>query len=146
MMQFTTVLLILAIAIAGYFFWAMLPAYEDNYTARQSIEGVVNQGWKKTGKEEIHKQILEKLSTIGSHVETPAGGVPVEVRGLPIDDDSVVVVCTDSRADCSASEGDVQVTVNYTRVVPLPFLGHKTISLHFSPSAKESLQPANWGS
>lgn len=144
MMQWTTALLILGIAIAGYFFWALLPAYADNYTARQSIESVVNQGWRRMGKEEIHKQVLEKLSTIGSHIEQPAGGLPIEVKGLPVDDDSVVVTCTDTRADCSESSGEVQVTVTYTRVMELPYWKGKTISLHFSPTAKETLQPATW--
>ena len=142
--QFTSVLLLLAIATAGYFAWALLPAVADNYTAKQTIGGIVNQGWKRMGKEEMHKETLEKLSTIGSHIEQPPGGQPIEVKGLPIEDDSVVVVCTDPREDCSESDGEVTITVTYTRVVPLPYLKSKSVSLHFAPSAKETLKPAAW--
>jgi hypothetical protein len=144
MMQWTSVLLLLLIAVAGYFAYTLLPAFEDNYTARQAIAGIVNQGWRHLGQTEIHRQILEKLSTIGSHVELPAGGQPIEVKGLPIDDDSVVVVCTDQQGDCSGADGEVMATVSYTRIISLPYLTGKTISLSFSPSAKESLHPVNW--
>lgn len=142
--QFTSILLILAIAIVGYFFWALVPAFSDNMDARQAISGIINQAWRRMGKEEIHKQVLEKLSTIGSHVETPAGGVTTVVKGLPIDDDSVVVLCSDEPGDCSTADGEVTVTVTYTRVVPLPYLTGKSLTLHFAPTAKESLKPAQW--
>jgi hypothetical protein len=142
--QFTTVLLVLGIAIAGYFAVTLVPAFSDNYTARQAIESVVNQGWRRMGKEEIHKQVLEKLSQIGTHLEQPADGAVHEVSGLPVDDDSVVVTCTDERGDCMNQEGDISVTVTYNRVIPLPYLTGKTITLHFAPTCKESLKPVNW--
>ena len=143
--QFTTILLVLAIATAGYFAFALLPAFADNYNARQAMESVVNQAWRRMGKEEVHKQILEKLSKIGTHLEQPAGSdAVVEVGGLPVDDDSVVVTCTDERADCTRDNGDITVVVNYVRVVPLPYLKGKTVSLHFAPKCTESLKPVNW--
>ena len=142
--QFTSILLILAVAIGGYFAFALIPAVADNYTAKQEIGGVVNQGWKRMGKEEMHKTVLEKLSRIGSHIEQPPDGKPIEVKGLPIDDDSVQVVCTDTREDCTDSEGEVTITVTYTRVVPLPYLKGKSVSLHFSPSMHDTLKPADW--
>ncbi|MHB8419890.1 MAG: hypothetical protein ACYDCL_17590 [Myxococcales bacterium] len=142
--QWTTYLLVIGIGVAGYLGYSLYPAFVDNMDAAQQLHSVVNDGWRRIGKDEIHKRVLEKLSAIGSHLETPAGGAVTEVRGLPIDDDDVVVTCSDQDQDCSEQTGDVTVTVHYTRHMPLPGLKGKSITLHFNPSASASLAPVNW--
>ena len=142
--QWTTYALFLGLGLACYVGYSIFPAFVDNMDAAQQLHGVVNDGWRLPGKEELHKRVMEKLATIGKHVETPAGGATTEVSGLPIDDDSVEVVCTDQNEDCSAQQGDVTVTVHYTRRMPLPGLKDKFITLHFSPTASASLAPVNW--
>ncbi|HUB08441.1 MAG TPA: hypothetical protein VMB50_15660 [Myxococcales bacterium] len=142
--QWTTYALVLGIAAVGYVGYAIFPAFVDNMDASQQIHAVVNDGWRRIGKDEIQKRVLEKLSTIGSHVETPAGGAATVVRGLPVTDDDVIVTCTDQDQDCSDQSGDVTVSVHYARHMPLPWLKGKFITLHFSPSANASLAPVNW--
>jgi hypothetical protein len=142
--QWTTYLLVIGIALAVYIGWALFPAYVDAMDATQAVHGVVNDAWRRVGKEELQKRTLEKLSAIGHHMETPAGGVPTEVRGLPVTDDDIIVTCTDPNADCSEQEGDVTITVNYERHMPLPYWKGKFITLHFHPSAHETLMPAVW--
>ncbi len=142
--QFTTILTLLLISVGGYFVWVLLPAYIDNYTLKQDLSGVANEAWHKLGKDELRKQVIEKASGVGTHIEIPPSGLPVTVRGLPIGEDEVVVTCTDQTADCSSSEGDVMINVTYTRIVAMPYLTGKFITLHFSPSAKESLKAVEW--
>jgi hypothetical protein len=141
--QFTSILSILLITVGGYFAYALVPVYADNYTLKQDLSGIANQAWRKMGKEELQKQVIEKASAIGSHVEIPRGGLPVTVKGLPVGEDEVVVVCTDQAGDCSG-DGEVTVAVNYARIVPLPYLKDRFVTLHFSPSAKETLKPVEW--
>jgi hypothetical protein len=141
--QFTSILLLLAIAAGGYLIYALLPAYVDNYTLKQDLSGIVNQAWRRAGQAELQKQVVEKAQSIGSHVEIPPGGLPVVVKGLPVGDEETVVTCTDTAHDCTG-DGEVQITVSYVRIVALPYLTGKTVTLHFSPSAKESLQPVEW--
>jgi hypothetical protein len=68
----------------------------------------------------------------------------VEVTGLPVTDDDVTITCTDTNGDCSAQEGQVTIAVSYVRHMPLPWWKGKFITLHFHPSATETLLPANW--
>jgi len=136
--------MLLVITVGGYFSYVLLPAYIDNYTLKQDISGVVNEAWHKVGQTELQKQVIDKASGIGSHVEIPPSGLPVTVRGLPVGEDEVTVTCTDSSHDCTGSDGNVVITVTYTRIVELPYLKGKYVTLHFSPSASESLQPVEW--
>jgi hypothetical protein len=105
---------------------------------------MVNDAWRKIGREELKKRMLEKLSTIGHHVETPAGGSPKDAPGLPITEEDIIVTCTDTGQDCSEQAGEVTITVNYERHMPMPFLKDKYITLHFHPSASGTLLPAQW--
>ncbi len=67
------------------------------------------------------------------------------VKGLPVGEDEVSVICTDQSAhDCSGADGDVEITVTYTRIVELPYLKGRFVTLHFSDSAKETLKPVEW--
>jgi len=142
--QFTTILTVLALSIGGYFLYALLPAYTENYTLKQELSGVANQAWHKLGREELQKQVIAKATGIGSHVEIPPSGLPVTVKGLPIGEDEVSVTCTDSARDCTGADGSVVIAVSYMRIMTLPYLSGKHLTLHFSPSATESLQPVEW--
>ena len=142
--QFMSVVLIAAVLAAGYLGYALYPAYSDELDASQAIHGIANDGWRRIGKEELHKRVMEKLARIGSHVETQAGGQPTEVPGLPIGDDDVTVVCTDQDQDCSESTGEVTLSFQYVRHVPLPGLTGKYLTLHFSSNATASLLPVKW--
>jgi hypothetical protein len=141
--QFTSILTLLLITVGGYFAYALVPAYADNYTLKQDLSGVANQAWHKMGKEELQKQVIDKASAIGSHVEIPVGGLPITVKGLPVGDDEVTVLCTDPSGDCSG-DGEVMISVNYGRIVELPYLKGRFVTLHFSDSAKETLKPVEW--
>ena len=142
--QFTSLLLLVVLAAIGYFAYALFPGVADNYTLKQQMSGVVNQAWKRLGKEDVHKQVMEKAGAIGTHIEQPAGGLPIEAPGLPIAEEDVVVVCTDQAQDCTKDDGEVFVTVTYARVMPLPYFKGKSLTLHFSPSVHETLKPAAW--
>ena len=142
--QFSTVLLILGLAVGGYFAYVIAPAYIDNYTLKQDLTGIANQAWRRVGRDELRKQVVDKAATIGSHVEIPEGGLPIVVRGLPVGDDEVTVTCTDAAGDCSGDEGEVFIAISYTRIMLLPYLKGKFVTLHFSPTAKETLKPVEW--
>jgi hypothetical protein len=142
--QFTSILTLLVVAAIGYLGYALLPAYADNYTLKQDLSGIANQGWRNMGQLAMQQAVIEKAQGIGSHIEIPTGGLPVQVKGLPVGEDETVVTCTDASHDCSGADGDVQITVTYTRIVALPYLKDKTVTLHFSPSVKESLHPVEW--
>ncbi len=142
--QWTTYALVLAIGTAAYIGYALFPAFSDNMDATAAVHAMVNDAWQKMGKEELQKRMLEKLSTIGHHVETAAGGSPKEVAGLPIGDEDITITCTDTTQTCSDQEGQITISVNYERHMPLPFLKGKYITLHFHPSATETLLPAKW--
>ncbi len=139
-----SILLLLLLSGVAYFAYALLPAFFDNYTLKQDMSGIVNQAWHKQGQIELQKQVIAKAAAIGSHVEIPPSGLEVSVRGLPIGEDEVVVTCTDSTHDCSNPEGEVTIVATYTRIVALPYLKGKFVTLHFSPSVKESLHPVEW--
>ena len=142
--QITSILLLLAIAAGGYFAYVLLPPYSDNYTLKQDLSGVANQAWKKAGQRELQKQVIEKAQSIGTHLEIPPSGLPIEVRGLPVGEDEVVVTCTDSSHDCTGGDGEATITVTYLRIIALPYLKGKYVKLNFAPSVKESLQPVEW--
>ena len=54
------------------------------------------------------------------------------------------MTCTDPTHDCTDPEGSVIISVSYTRLMLLPYLKGKYLTLHFAPSATESLQPVEW--
>ena len=136
--------MLLVLSLAGYFTYALLPAYTENYTLKQELSGVANQAWHKLGRDELQKQVIAKATGIGSHVEIPPSGLPVTVKGLPIGEDEVSVTCTDAAHDCSGDEGSVVIAVTYVRIMILPYLSGKYLTLKFSPSATESLKPVEW--
>ncbi len=142
--NFVALLLLSGVALAGYLAYALLPAFSDEMDVAQQLHAVANDGWRRIGKEEMHKRVLEAMGKIGNHIETPAGGLPTEVPGLEVNDDDVEISCTDQSQDCSDLTGDVTIAVHYTRLVPLPWLQGKFVTLHFSPSAHASLQPVKW--
>ncbi len=144
--QGSSLLLLLLAAAAGWLAYAVWPAIADNLEAERQLHAIANDAWRRIGERQIHDRVLDALAKIGSHVETPAGGQAVEAAGLPIDDDEqhVVVTCTDPNEDCSDSQGQITITVHYTRSVPLPGLQGKYLTLHFNPSAESGLEPPTW--
>ena len=142
--NFVAVLMLCGVALAGYFAYALMPAFSDEMDVSQQIHAIANDGWRRIGKDELHKRVLEAMGKIGHHVETPAGGQPTDVPGLEVEDDDVEITCTDQDQDCSDAAGDVTIAVHYTRQVPLPGLQGKFVTLHFNPSAQASLQPVKW--
>jgi hypothetical protein len=142
--QASTIYLLLAACIAGYLIYAIFPAFSDNFLLKQAIQQVANDAWRLVGREELKARVLAKLPTIGSHSVANATGHLVQVPGLKVSDGDVQIVCTDHGEDCSAGEGEVAISVEYVRTVPLPFLKEKTISIHFHPSARAALTPVVW--
>jgi hypothetical protein len=142
--QWTTYAAVLGIAAAGYVGWAIYPAFSDNMELAQSIHAVANEAWRLTGKAEMEKRVMEACSRIGHHLETPPDGTEQDVPGLPVGDGDLTVDCSDRAQDCTEAEGTVTITVKYTRRMPLPWLKGKFITLHFGPTAHETLKPADW--
>jgi hypothetical protein len=142
--QWSTWALALALVGVVYVGYALYPAFFDNMDATAVVHSVVNDAWHKLGREELQKRTLEKLASIGHHIETPAGGSPKEVPGLPVTDENITVTCTDTGQDCTEQQGEVTLSVNYERHMPLPFLKGKYITLKFHPSATGTLLPAQW--
>jgi len=129
----------------GYLGLAVYPAFSDEIEVRQQLHAVANEGWHHKGREELHRQVMEKLSGIGFHWERPDDGGPVRMApGLGLTDDDVVVTCTDRGQDCSESDGRVEIRVRYQRLMPLPFLTGKNVTLNFSPHADATLNPVAW--
>jgi hypothetical protein len=140
-----SLLVVFVVALAlGYLGWALYPAITDEMYVRQSLHAIANEGWHHGGRSDLHKQVMDKLATIGTHLETPADGPARAVQGLGVQDDDVVVSCTDRTQDCTDDTGEVQIQVRYQRVMPLPFLTDKSITLHFSPHADATLKSVNW--
>jgi hypothetical protein len=142
--QATTFLLLLALCLAGYLAYALFPAFNDNFSVKQAIQQIANDGWRLTGREDLRNRVIAKLPTIGSHAVADSTGHLVEVPGLLVSEPDVTVSCGDRGQDCSAAEGQVVISVEYRRVVPLPFLKEKTLTLHFHPSASAVLTPVVW--
>ena len=135
----------LLLALGGaYLFYALYPAFLDEIEVRSSLHSVANDGWHHHGREDLHKQIMDKLATIGFHSETLDDGSTSTVRGLGVPDEDVVITCTDATQDCSGSDGKVVIEVSYERVMPLPWWKGKSITLRFSPHADATLNTVSW--
>jgi len=142
--QATTVILLLALCVAGYLVYAVFPAYNDNFTLKQTIQQIANDGWRLSGREDLRNRVIAKLPTMGAHAAIDSSGHLVEVPGLLVSERDVTVSCSDRGHDCGAAEGQVEISVEYRRVLLLPFLKDKTISLRFHPSARAALTPVVW--
>jgi hypothetical protein len=136
---------LLLLAGAGYLFYALYPAFLDNMDIQTTLHAVANDGWRRKGREDLHQQIMNKLANVGFHFEpSEDGSTPVRVRGLGVPEDDVVVTCTDRTQDCSENDGKIYVEVRYQRVMPLPGLTGKNVTLRFSPHAEATLAAVNW--
>jgi hypothetical protein len=142
--QFSLVLVVLVALLGGYFFYALYPAFLDEIDVRQAIQAVANDGWHLKGREDLHRQVMDKLAVIGSHPDVRDDGTPIVVRGLGVPDDDVIITCTDPIQTCSDANGKVFIEVRYQRVMPLPWWTGKTVSLRFSPHADATLNAVSW--
>jgi hypothetical protein len=140
----STVLLLLILGLAGYLVYTIFPAFSDNVSVKQAIQVTANEAWHGVGREELRNRVLGKLASMGSHAVTNATGHLEERPGLGVTDRDVEVVCSDRGQDCSSQDGRVSISVEYVRVVPLPFLKDKKVSLHFHPSASAAMTPVLW--
>jgi hypothetical protein len=140
-----SLVLVLLLALTGaYFLYALYPAILDEIDVRTALHTIANDGWHKKGREELHQRVVDKLATIGSHIEKTEDGPLARVPGLGVPDDDIVVTCTDHAQDCTDSDGAVRIDVRYQREIPLPWIEGKTLTLNFSPHAEATLNAVNW--
>jgi hypothetical protein len=142
--QVSLVLVLLLALGAGYLFYALYPAFLDEIDVRTNLHSIANDGWHHTGREDLHRKVIDKLRTIGFHYEPSEDGRPVRVTGLELAEDDVVVTCTDRGQDCSESDGQVFIEVHYQRSMPLPGLTGKNVTLRFNPHAEATLSAVAW--
>jgi hypothetical protein len=142
--QATTVLLVLAVCCGAYLVYALFPAYSDNLLVKQTIQQIANDAWRLAGREELRSRVMAKLPTLGSHVVADSTGHLISAPGLLVPDRDVQIDCSDRGQDCSVAEGQVVISVEYKRVVPLPYLKDKQITVHFHPSARAALTAVIW--
>ena len=142
--QVSLVLVVLLALGGAYLLYAIYPAIVDEINVRQELHAIANEGWHRKGREELHREVMAKLAMIGFHVETRDDGTPVQMAGLGVPDDDVVITCTDRGQDCSEADGKVFIEVRYQRVMPLPGLTGKSLTLRFSPHADATLNAVNW--
>jgi hypothetical protein len=142
--QATTVILLLGLCIGAYLVYAIFPAYTDNLAVKQAIQQIANDAWRLPGREDLRSRVVAKLPTIGTHPVPDSTGHLVEVPGLQVADADIQVDCGDRGHDCTVAEGRVEISVEYQRTIPLPFLKDKTISVHFHPTGGATLTPVVW--
>jgi hypothetical protein len=136
---------VLLVALLGaYILYALYPAFLDELEVRTTLHSVANEGWHRKGREDMHRQVMDKLATIGFHLDTVEEGPPVQVRGIGVAEEDVVITCTDRSQDCSDNDGKVLIEVHYERVMPLPWLTGKSVTLKFNPHAEATLATVAW--
>jgi hypothetical protein len=142
--QVSLILVLLLALVGGYFVYALYPAFLDEVEVRTAIHSIANDGWHRNGREELHRRVVDKLATIGFHVEKTEEGQEIRVRGLGVPDDDIVVTCSDRGQDCSENDGAVKIEVRYQREMPLPWLTGKNVTLNFNPHAEATLNAVTW--
>ncbi len=142
--QFSVILSLLVMLGIVYLIWAVFPAVSDEIEVRQALHAIANDGWHHGGRADLQKRLMDKLATIGSHAETTTDGVSRIAPGLGLQDEDVTITCTDRTQDCTEEPGQVDIQVRYERVMPLPLLTGKNITLRFHPHADATLKPVNW--
>lgn len=117
-----TILIIIAVAAAGFYGYHVAPVYMDNMEAKGAVEQAFNVYWlegEKNAKDKLLIRLNEK--GVGNHLVVDENGVESWRSGLGIDPDNVVF---------DESNGKLSVRVTYDRVIQFdPLKKRKTFHI-----------------
>jgi hypothetical protein len=126
-MNFATWVLIVGLIGALYAAVIFVPAYIDNLSVRESVDAALTRGFTEPD-DKLTEAVILKLNggptAVGYHFEEDETGAMVEVPGLNIAPEGVVVVRNEGART-------MQINVDYDRVVRLkPTRKFKTLHFH----------------
>lgn len=133
-----TLLLLAAIASAGYWLWVWGPVYVVHYEVKQVVREHINQAVRNPDDGELVARMVHKLETLAQVEGEDAYGAPARVPAVRVDPAAV----TWDRA--REAPPTLHVAFDYERSVTYPILGRTGTKL-FTVDIEGDLSRPNWG-
>jgi hypothetical protein len=135
-----TLLLVVAVVVAGYLSWVWAPIYYENFAVKQVVRDFMNQAVKNRNDEQLRRYMVDKIRSISMVQVVDGSGRPARVPAIPLEERDVTW-----ERDASAQPPVLHVAFDYAREVDLPFLD-RTATKVFTVDLSNDLTIPDWGS
>jgi hypothetical protein len=131
-------LLLLALAVAGYLAWVWLPVYADHYQVKQTTRDYMNRAVKDRNDAALVAGLSGALLRIGHVRLKDEEGTVYDVPAVDVPPDAI-----SWERDTSGKPPVLRVSFEYERTIVLPFLDRTTVK-HFSVELETDITVPTW--